>query len=208
MLTKTKVIAVLGYKHSGKTTASKMILHILSKRQIGVPIEEITYKSYKLDKELYKFFNVADEGKRIASKMFDVSLTYFYKEGLKDIPIINMKTPRDMIKHVCESTIEFVNEKGYWARLLSNEIKKNNKSFSIIGDLRKPEEYEVFKENFQETGFKVIAIYRNGIYADKNASCEKNTDKVPFDYMIDNNGTYEDLFNSIKTALKEIGYVI
>lgn len=198
------VIAITGYKHSGKTTVAKMIYYLLNTNH-RLPIEDISLSSFLDYDSNYAhystLFNIADPCKRLASATFDVPLEDYYNQDGKDKFVgDNSITVRDTIKHVAESTIEFTLDKAFWAKKTANSIQKSQSTLvHIIGDLRKPEENNYFKEVFDS--YEVVKITSPVIEKDSGLS-EMNTNLIESNIVVVNDKTsLSVLFNNVKEVV-------
>jgi len=105
-------------------------------------------------------------------------------------------TPREaMILVGTEFGRKMINE-NIWIDTLFNRYDKNDNKKLVITDLRFPNEYEEIKKR----GGIIIRINR---YNNKNLHYETECllDEYKFDYIIDNNGTIDELKDKINKIL-------
>ena len=164
------IIALTGLAGSGKDTAAEIIAEIVDGFVVAL----------------------ADLPKDMASRHFRIPVYYFHDRELKDrIYAAEGRTPRDLLV-------------GWWDRLffehgddysLRMNIKKideilNYEKHVIVSDIRYPIEFDwVKKENIL-----LLNIQRNDVESTIDHHTESGSDKG---IIVDNNGTIEDLRNTL-----------
>ena len=190
------------------------------------------YKNFrKWIKPKYKRIAFADPLKRMLSDLLNISLDKFYIREFKDGCIINISTLEGswlgeklsdskfnkLVKQLDPSLTEAnlslrqllqyfgteIMQKYFGKRVWINSTMQNRSEYTIISDLRFIEEYNAVKEK------KGVVIYINrpnyefGQHASEREMKELlENDK--YDFIIDNNGSIEDLFNQVKKITKEL----
>ena len=94
----------------------------------------------------------------------------------------------------------------YWVKQTIERIKKTEESVSIITDVRFPNEIEML-DNDVELNTIVIRVERNIKRDGDKHEHESETaldNYVHYDYIVDNNGSLEDLWNSASTIKDEL----
>ena len=219
-----RLIAVSGVKGSGKDSVSSMLQYCLSVPKMFR--QYFFYKNFrKWIKPKYKRIAFADPLKKMLSDLLNISLDKFYIREFKEGCIINISTLEGswlgeklsdskfnkLVKQLDPSLTEAnlslrqllqyfgteIMQKYFGKRVWINSTMQNRSEYTIISDLRFIEEYNAVKEK------KGIVIYINrpnyefGQHASEREMKELlENDK--YDFIIDNNGSMEDLFNQVK----------
>lgn len=219
-----RLIAVSGVKGSGKDSVSSMLQYCLSVPKMFR--QYFFYKNFrKWIKPKYKRIAFADPLKKMLSDLLNISLDKFYIREFKEGCIINVSTLEGswlgeklsdskfnkLVKQLDPSLTEAnlslrqllqyfgteIMQKYFGKRVWINSTMQNRSEYTIISDLRFIEEYNAVKEK------KGIVIYINrpnyefGQHASEREMKELlENDK--YDFIIDNNGSMEDLFNQVK----------
>ena len=225
-----RLIAVSGVKGSGKDSVSSMLQYCLSVPKMFR--QYFFYKNFrKWIKPKYKRIAFADPLKKMLSDLLNISLDKFYIREFKEGCVINVSTLEGswlgeklsdskfnkLVKQLDPSLTEAnlslrqllqyfgteIMQKYFGKRVWINSTMQNRSEYTIISDLRFIEEYNAVKEK------KGIVIYINrpnyefGQHASEREMKELlENDK--YDFIIDNNGSIEDLFNQVKNITKEL----
>lgn len=225
-----RLIAVSGVKGSGKDSVSSMLQYCLSVPKMFR--QYFFYKSFrKWIKPKYKRIAFADPLKRMLSDLLNISLDKFYIREFKEGCIINISTLEGswlgeklsdskfnkLVKQLDPSLTEAnlslrqllqyfgteIMQKYFGKRVWINSTMQNRSEYTIISDLRFIEEYNAVKEK------KGVVIYINrpnyefGQHASEREMKELlENDK--YDFIINNNGSIEDLFNQVKELINEL----
>jgi thymidylate kinase len=223
-----RLIAVSGVKGSGKDSVSSMLQYCLSVPKMFR--QYFFYKNFrKWIKPKYKRIAFADPLKKMLSDLLNISLDKFYIREFKEGCVINVSTLEGswlgeklsdskfnkLVKQLDPSLTEAnlslrqllqyfgteIMQKYFGKRVWINSTMQNRSEYTIISDLRFIEEYNAVKEK------KGIVIYINrpdyefGQHASEREMKELlENDK--YDFIIDNNGSIEDLFNQVKNIAK------
>ena len=225
-----RLIAVSGVKGSGKDSVSSMLQYCLSVPKMFR--QYFFYKNFrKWIKPKYKRIAFADPLKKMLSDLLNISLDKFYIREFKEGCIINISTLEGswlgeklsdskfnkLVKQLDPSLTEAnlslrqllqyfgteIMQKYFGKRVWINSTMQNRSEYTIISDLRFIEEYNAVKEK------KGVVIYINrpnyefGQHASEREMKELlENDK--YDFIIDNNGSIEDLFNQVKELVNDI----
>jgi hypothetical protein len=175
-----KCIGISGKKRSGKDTFFN-ILH-------------------KYNPE-YKNIKFADKLKTICSLITGYPIEYFYNGDMYDtyLPSWGM-TIRQFMQKLGTETFRDGFDQNVWVKSLQDNINEND--CVVITDVRFLNE-----AGWVKTNGILIRINRNYKVFDKDTHrSEIELDNYnDFDYVIDNNSTYENYINQIQEVLKQIG---
>lgn len=225
-----RLMAVSGVKGSGKDSVSSMLQYCLSVPKMFR--QYFFYKNFKKwIKPKYKKIAFADPLKKMLSDLLNINLDKFYIREFKEGCIINISTLEGswlgeklsdskfnkLVKQLDPSLMESnlslrqllqyfgteIMQKYFGKRVWINSTMQNRSEYTIISDLRFIEEYNAVKEK------KGIVIYINrpnyefGQHASEREMKELlENDK--YDFIIDNNGSMEDLFNQVKNLINDL----
>ena len=227
-----KLIAISGVKGSGKDLVSNMLQYCLSVPKILR--RYCFYKRFKgLIYPKYKILAFADPLKKMLSDLLNIPLEEFYSRSFKekcivDVSTLNMsfetqglrvsdsrfnKLVKELNPSLTESYLSIrqllqyfgteIMQKYFGKRVWINSTLRNCSKNTIISDLRFIEEYNAVKE---KKGI-VIYINRPGYEFGQHASereMKELLENNKFDFVIDNNGSIEDLFNQVKKCCETI----
>jgi len=177
------IIAVCGYKRSGKDT-----------------IAEYLTKNYN-----YNHYKITDKLRKVVQLLFNLNDNDYEKNKEENDDRWNT-TPRKMMQFIGTEVFQYkIQElipnigRNFWIKsLLSDELLdniKNNNHKIVISDLRFLHEYE----NLKQLKIPLVVIK---VTNDRNKNIDNHISetehlKIPIDYEIENNGTIEDLYNNI-----------
>lgn len=180
------IIALTGYKRSGKDTVGAMVskLLCLPTYSLAGPLKEAV-------RTLFKWTEEHTDG--------------FLKETID--PDYGV-TPRSMMQYVGTELMQYnipaafplfeeTIGRTFWCQRLSEDMKGSG----VITDVRFPHEVDFFRERGETV--IVIRISRNNCYGDSHAS-EREIDNILPDYIILNNGTLNELFENVQNVLNDI----
>lgn len=182
------VIALSGKKGSGKDTVADML--------------QFYFKLYHGEETTKHAF--ADPVRKIAGIVASVDDVYFEDRDLKEQPIFfddSNRTPRDYLRLVGQALKSAIDE-DIWVRLLGRSAFAYMTSSCIVTDVRFRNELDFVKEN----GAFVIKIERDDNMSDNDVS-ETEMDSFKdeeFDLIIKNNGTREELSETISNFVKNL----
>lgn len=220
--------AVAGLKNSGKNTAAEMLTYCLNTPRFLH--KYYFYKVFKHIKGKYKLISFAKPMKEMLAVLLNVPVSrfedrvfkdntyiYFPELKLEKNPLLEQKlSPNTFNRLLAVNDYTFLKSKYITIRQLmqcfATDIMRNifgdklwilstlKRKYLVISDLRfKIEAEEIHKQNG-----KILYINRNSCTPDNHASeqevlslYENNT----FDYVIDNNKSKKDLFDSISALI-------
>lgn len=166
------------------------------KNKVQDIIEEICFH----DAKPYMSMAFAVQLKEHLSRMFDIPLNHFYDEKLKEYPF---KFPRELMNIVGTDLFRNSFDKNVWVKLWCKTIKKcyKNSEVVIVPDLRFKNEMEIVKEEFSND-YTVISLYVKRDSCNKfGYESENSLTSNDCSYIIDNNGTLEELETQVKAFL-------
>jgi len=134
----------------------------------------------------------------------------------------------DLLKYICKTFFEWDGNKDeegrtllqyvgtdqirkkypdYWVNFIAGILKifPNDWDYVLIPDCRFPNEVQIMKDNFDTTSIKIVRPnFDNGLTVEqKEHSSETALDNYRnFDYIVVNDGTINELRNSLKQLLK------
>jgi hypothetical protein len=202
-ITKIQKVALCGKANSGKNTTATLIAESLCK----YPLE-------------YKMMAFADPIKEMLLKMFPwADCECLYGSSKLRNNIIPHKIDKDGKSLTYRQALIDLGKLGriynedQWVDVFDHRIKNMCPATGITGhsvgykliiatDVRYRNEFEYLKEN----GYFQIKIFRDSDII-INDSSETNQDQIKnneFDFILDNNGTLEDLKNNIKKIVSQI----
>lgn len=200
------IIALSGWKQSGKDTAADYIINKYGfiKLSIADALKHNTSVQYAIPLE-YFYDNELKECKLEKMPASDVSI-YKYKEILHvDERGHYYWTPRALLIH--EGSCKREVDQDYWVRTLFTHMfaaEQTGHELFTIADLRFTNEIEAFKKHYPE--YKLITVRINRFDSPPNEDpTERDLDNYNFDYTIDNKQTEEEFKQSINTIM---GYVL
>lgn len=95
-------------------------------------------------------------------------------------------------------------DKDFWAKKLKENILKTNNEYTLIQDCRFPIELEIFSD-LNDYELVTIRVERNLPTNNNNHESETALDNwTTWNYIVDNNGTTEDLKNSAKNIISDL----
>ena len=176
------IIAVCGYKRSGKDT-----------------IAEYLTNNYN-----YNHYKITDKLRKVVQLLFNLNDNDYEKNKEENDDRWDT-TPRKMMQFIGTEVFQYkIQElipnigRNFWIKsLLSDELLdniKNNNHKIVISDLRFLHEYENLKQ--LKIPLVVIKVTNKNIKNIDNHISETEHLKIPIDYEIENNGTIEDLYNN------------
>lgn len=230
-LTLNKLIAVSGVKGSGKDSVASMLRYCLSVPKIFR--QYFFYKHFrKLVKPKYKKLAFADPLKKMLSALLNVPIENFNDRNFKEswlvhVPTLNLnddlgnKLPDSKFNRLVKSLDPSLAEGYLSIRQLmqyfgtevmqthfgrniwiNSTLRHGSKKGTIIADLR----FKAEAEAIHELGGVIIYVSRPNYTFGQHASEKEMSELLSnnkYDFIIDNNGTQEDLFNKVKTLCNE-----
>lgn len=211
------IIGIHGRKQCGKDTICKIIQLLdiyeregIKRDKVQFIMKRLTDSSYIYDHSLYEKHAFADNLKACASIILSEPVEYFelefFKSSFTCIPISNQEgepmTNREFLQ-ILGTEIGRNIDKDIWVKSLFRDYGKN--SDWIIPDIRFINEAEAVRSR----GGILIKVERNTGYVDNHASEHALDNYTDFNYIIQNNGSIEDLIFKVEgILLKEKLYII
>ena len=223
----SKLFAVSGTKGSGKDTATSMLQYCLSVPKV---LRNYTcYKwLHRFIRPKYKKLAFADPLKKMLSVLLNEPYESFNNRAFKECYMVDLENLTIHYGIECMSDSKFnrmvktldpelsksvltirqlmqyfgteISQRFFGRRVWINSTLKHCTGPTIISDLRFKEEYNAIKERNGIT----IFIYRPGYEFGQHAS-EKEMEELynnsQYDHVIINNGSLQQLFNSVKDIL-------
>ena len=182
------IVMMTGKKRSGKDTAAQIIKDAFPKLDferiaLADAMKEFTCELLGYQPQIVESLK---EAENVPFACFDATATMrqFLQtlgQGVKDI------TGDDLV----------------WCRYLAYQLDLENKNY-VLTDVRFPFEQKFFTElaKIADTGVLTIKIEREGIDNDDSHISEQNFDKIPYDVVITNNSTLEELETRLRHVFK------
>lgn len=222
------IIGISGKKQSGKNTLAEILNKISSGHSLTDSEKSFEFWEWETEKTKYELKSFAHKVKEIVSILTGISLEglenrsikemelgkewwvwklerdggystvlqpYENSENTENFELVKM-TPRKLLQLVGTECGRNIIHPSIWINAL---LSKYNKDFSkwIVTDVRFKNEAEAVKSK----GGILIRINRETGLSDNHPS-ETDLDEYPeWDFIIDNNGSMEDLTNSAKEAI-------
>ena len=212
----TKIIAISGFRSSGKDTAADIIV-----------------KDFNATK-----LSFAEPLKKLVAIQYNLPIIYMNDPKLKDLPLEDMPlSPKDKFNEAIHSLLREELKFGYWtpraltilegstkrsvnpdywATQVINRIRsynayevaaddifgtKTNSTIYVVSDLRFKNEAEQLKRNFKEN-LLLIRINRFD-EIDSTDPSERDLDDYPFDVIVENKSTKDKFEEKIKQIAGE-----
>lgn len=205
------MIIGLGHKKQvGKDTVAKILRYITWEKENGFIVDE-KYITQELQKSYAEEFNnikwitmsFADKLKEVASIVFDIRKECWNDPLVKASLVSNYNlTGREILQKIGESFRKEISPNIWVNSLFSRYDSLNYRERSgdiikpnlIITDVRMPNEAQAIKDR----GGILIKVDRETGYKDNHISETALDDYDGWDYVIDNNGTLEELINKLE----------
>ena len=208
------IIGISGKKQSGKNTVAKMLQYFLWCKHANVKPSYEDYLKYR-DLRFYQvrvqIVSFADILKRIVSAMTNCNLDNFEDDSFKNSLIpdhINKIFPDKEKKHTYRELLQYLGTdifrnlyKDIWVDSLLYRVNKTPNLNFIVSDVRFPNEAEAIVKK-SPVNF-IIKVIRNKEENDNHLS-ETSIDLVKAKYIIRNEGSIEQLFNTVKILIDEM----
>ena len=187
------IIGISGKAGSGKDTAAKMLEVLYANPDISY--EDFANKRYKNFADI-QIVHFADSLKETAQVLFRIGeWETNTQEGKKTTINWIGKTVRELLQGIGQGLRDAI-DPNLWVKILF----ANTKDWSnyIIADVRYPNELEAIKER---NGI-LLRIDRKGAGAGNHSSETALDNYKEWDVHIENNGSIEDLFETMKIFIK------
>ena len=189
------IIALNGYAGSGKDEIGKIIQYLKTPTYVDYDKYRYIHNFYKTDWEIKKW---AGKLKQIASLLTYIEITKFEDQEFKKSTLGSEwddMTIREFLQKLGTDGLRNGLHPNVWVNALMSEY--NKKSKWIITDTRFPNEAQAVKDK----GGIMIRVNRNGVKPANSHPSEVGLDNWDFDHIIENNGSIEDLIESVKKIL-------
>jgi len=220
-----KVIALSGFKQSGKDTSADYLvdtynfekfsfaetLKDMVAQQYDIPREWCDDNKYKEEPILKYPVDPKDDFSKAICKLLKNEFSYFetYKNAFgPDLNIPKYWTPRSLC--ILEGSVKRSVNSGYWIKRIIDKIKQPwNEALAwserdqlppvemnfVISDLRYRSEAEQLKQEFGDD----LIIIRLDRFDNINSNdpSERDLDNYKFDYIIRNRGTKQELYSEL-----------
>lgn len=172
------IIGLSGYAKAGKDEVAKYILE--------------TNKLWKIKKFSYKL-------KTIASILTGYHEDRFEDQSFKNTNLIGWgMTAREFLQKLGTESVRDVLHHDAWVNALFCNYGNHDKW--VITDCRFPNEAQAIKDR----GGIVVRVNRTGVNPINDHESEISLDDYDFDWIIENNGTIEDLKESVRILMYNI----
>lgn len=182
------IIAITGYKQSGKDTIADYLIkqYGFSKKSFATPIKEAVKEVFGWSEE-----HVNGALKEVIDPEWGVS-------------------PRQMMQWVGTEAFQMYIQRdfplysetigrGLWVKKLCRDIDIANTSKNIvIPDLRFYHEYE----ELRKYGVFILKVQRDNVDQNDVHLSEREIENIPVEVIIENNTTYEELYEGVDTCMK------
>ena len=180
------IIGISGKAQAGKDTTAGML-------QVLLTNPNITWDMYETDvcfAQDHAIVHYADLLKEVSQEMLDMPFSDFNSQEVKQqhIDWLGM-TVREFLQKLGTAVRKEI-DPDFWVKALFNTYHNGN---VIIADVRFPNEADAIKER----GGILIRIERPGAGAGEHISETALDNYDKFDYIVNNDGTLEDLFTKI-----------
>ena len=184
-----RVYAIIGRARSGKDLSADYICEKLSckKHALATPLKELVCGMFGIDMETLDTYK--NEDFRLKAQKLDRE-SYNIFEYPIDVSF------RHILQRCGDAQKNLFGLGVYMQKLAE---KMQNEDTVVISDVRLLEEQKWLQQNVDVTFIKITRNVEIG--RDSAHRTEVETDKLKYDYSIDNNGTIEELYAKIDTIL-------
>jgi len=100
-------------------------------------------------------------------------------------------------------------DNDWWPKILRKNILESDNDVTVVPDCRFPNEITVFEEDIIKNNLKVVTIrVERTINTNKDAASHDSETALDnwknWDYIVDNNGSLQDLKNAAQTIVKDV----
>lgn len=179
-----------------------MILILCGKKRVGKDtVANIIEDYFKIDfdKSVHKI-TFSDNLKIFCANCLGINVQILDEMKNSEQLIGNIKT-RDFIINTSREILK-ITGKDYWVKQGLSKIQKGD--INIITDLRYLHEESIIKENLTE--YKIIKIIRKDV--EDGFYDELEVDKIGYDYIVNNDGSLEDLKEKVYEVISRINFEI
>lgn len=186
---KPRVLAICGNAGAGKDSIASLI-------------QKLYYESEQTQYDLGRVCALADPLKSQAAQLLGVPIDTFYsEEGKKSLVPGTDKTFRDFL--VDYSAVIKKYQPDVWCRKMLDTMVRGN-YINVITDMRTEFEYNYFAQHAE---LITIRVTRNNLpYPAEtySSAMELQASSLPYTYLVENNGSLEELKERVKEVFAEI----
>ncbi len=183
------IVGISGKIGSGKTTVSEVF------RSNGFELDSFAKSVKDICCILFGFDRDRLEGQKIEDRKWRETNNIKYTNLLgRDF------SPRDSMILIGTAIGRDIIHPNIWVETLFNRYEEHKGKNLLITDVRFPNEYDEIKKR----GGIIIRINRKTMENNSAHPSECALDDHPFDYIIDNDGTYDELMEKAKKLLTNI----
>lgn len=201
------LISICGHKEAGKDTVAEYLERYYDFKNIP-----LTTPLKKALVHLFDLYNnqLWGEYKETLDPFWDITprelmqkfaTDFFQKKIYKLIPKLKKVVPKRLFW--CKLFSKRLEKENYWDCRLVDAGSKSVTFRYCISDMRYVHEAKYMKETYDSVILKIVRKDIKPNKFSKHAS-EKEIDKIKHDYLIDNNGTINNLYNKIDKIMKEL----
>ncbi len=210
------IIGISGRKQSGKDTVAKMLQYLSLSDYSIARTRQLTFEKWleleranslqifkdynKYDTSDWSIVRFADRVKDLVCALTNCTRLQLEDEEFKNKPILYDYTPRQLLQLVGTDFGRNIINKDIWVDLTLFNYKDD--SYWIMPDVRFRNEAIAIKN----LGGVVIRIDRESDSYDIHESEVDMVDYTSFDYVIDNDGTLDDLLEEVHEAYTQIEF--
>jgi hypothetical protein len=198
------IIALSGWKKSGKDTAGDHIINTFGFHRISLAdaLKHNTAVQYGIPLEFFHEQELKE--KPIKELPASTEACEKYYEHLSVGPLNSFWTPRALLIH--EGLMKRLVMDDYWVRALSTTItaaEVAGTSLFVLTDLRFKKEVAAMSRHYPE--YKLLTVRINRFNKPPNNDpTERDLDNFKFDHVVDNKGTLEELHEEISYLVGNI----
>jgi hypothetical protein len=215
-----KIIAISGWKRSGKDTAANFLIKNMDFKRVGFadPLKEMVAQEYNIpihycyednfkEKPLLQYpVDPQDDFTMTISKLLkdefkSIDGLSYQQLGEKDMGLVLTETMYWTPRALCilKGSINRAVTSDYWVKqavkLANEELNDSFNKGVVISDLRYRSEVEQLRDSF---GDKLVTVRISRFDSvDTTDPSERDLDDYKFDYTIQNKGTIENLQDAI-----------
>lgn len=208
-----RVIAVSGWKGSGKDTAAEYliqefgytrvafadILKEMVATQYDIPVDHCHNPEFK-EKPILKYpVDSKDNFTKQIHSILDGEFAEVKEESGDECTFNKYWTPRALC--ILEGSIKRSVTSKFWTQNAINQIKNSDSQSIVISDLRYKSEIEQLRREFGHE----LTVVRVNRFADCDSTdpSERDLDDGEFDHVIENSNTLEGLYDNLDIVIMD-----
>ena len=163
-----------------------------------------TVVDYIVKNTKYKRYAFADPVREAAKVIFNIPEMYHNYLTSPDLKNLTIPTYKLSAREMCQVIGNEMRELFYpsiWCENLEKRATANKDKYIIISDNRYPNEHEYFDDKYKTISIKVCRNGKDGNVGIANHPSETHVNSIPFDFIIDNDSTFEKLYEQIDTLI-------